>query len=59
MAVPKVVLQDLFTGIYLTGVLANGVLGGVMARASTRPAVQGYLMAQHLEASHGRGTAWG
>jgi uncharacterized membrane protein YeiH len=34
MAVTDAVLQDLFTGIDLTGVLANGVLGGVMARAS-------------------------
>jgi uncharacterized membrane protein YeiH len=33
MPVPDAVLQDLFTGFDLTGVLANAVLGGVMARA--------------------------
>ncbi len=33
MPVSDAVVQDLFTGIDLTGVLANAVLGGVIARA--------------------------
>jgi uncharacterized membrane protein YeiH len=33
LAVTNVIVQDLFTGIDLTGVLANAMLGGVVARA--------------------------